>query len=564
MALGTLFGLIAVAAAIGLLSLAGWFLTATALAGLAPASAVAFNFFFPSIGVRLFAFIRTGVRYAERLVTHDTTFRILAGLRVWFYRHLEPLAPAGLAHYHSGDVLNRLVEDIDTLDNLYLRVLSPTVVALTIATILLVFLGWFDIGMATWGILFLLIAGFVVPATSAARGAAAGREMGRDSARLRTLIIEGFQGLGELLVFGAHQRHMENIRRTNTAMMSHQKTMSHVSALSEAATILLTGAAVTTILYIGIARVSNGSLTGASLALVTLAVLAAFEAVHPLPRAYQYLGRIQESCRRLKEVVETEPAIRFPDQSKVMPPGFDITFEDVSFRYPDHTQKALEAIQLYIPAGHRLAILGETGSGKSTLLNLLVRFWDPSEGRILMGGKDMCSLSETDLRRYVNAVSQRSHLFGATIRENLLLANPDATEAQLRMALELACLLSFVDALPEGMDTWVGESGRLLSGGQARRLAMARCFLKDGPIWILDEPTEGLDQSTGKKLLSNIFEKTKGKTLLLITHRMVDLHQMDLIVILKGGRIISQGSPEVLLTSEAVSTPIGGGMRKSP
>jgi ATP-binding cassette subfamily C protein CydC len=546
MTLGTILGLTAVAAAAGLLALAGWFLTAAALAGLTVTGAGAFNFFFPSIGVRLFAFARIAARYLERIITHDVTFRILAGLRVWFYQKFEPLVPACLAKHHSGDILNRLVEDVDTLDNLYLRVFSPTAVTLAMSFMLLLFLLCFDGLIAITGFFALLIAGFSVAAVVGVRGAAIGREMGGCSARLRIRLIEGFRGLGELLVFGARNRHVIAIAQDMKRVTDCQLRMSRLSAFSGAAIILFSGTAVTTVLYIGIDRVGSGRMTGASLALLTLAILAAFECVQPLPVAYQYLGRSREAGRRIREIIDAPPAVRFPEQSIGVPREVDVTFENVSFHYPDHGLWALRKVDVSIRSGTRVAVLGETGSGKSTLLNLLVRFWDPSEGRLLMAGQDLRHLTEGDLRQAVNAVPQTAHMFGKTIRENLLLARADSDDAQLREALDAACLLTFVDTLPDGMDTWVGESGKLLSGGEARRLAMARCFLKDGPIWVLDEPTEGLDQSTEQQLLSTVFERTEGKTLLLITHRLVDLHRMDHIIVLKAGRVAAQGTYEAM------------------
>ena len=546
MLLGAGIGLTAVASSVGLLALAGWFLSATAIAGLSVTSAGMFNFFFPSIGVRLFAFVRTAARYFERLVTHDTTLRILTGLRVWFYRKLEPLVPASLAKYRSGDILGRLVEDIDTLDNLYLRVLSPTVVALAIALLLFLFLGCFDTVIAMVGVLFLLIAGFAVPFAAGAHGDKIGRQLTRRSARLRICIVDGIQAINELLVFDGDRSQIEATRKDIQALIVCQRNMNRISAFSGAAITLLSGIALTTVLYIGAERVTSGKLPGATLALLSLAVLAAFEAVQPLPRAYQFFGRSREAADRIREIIEAPSDLSFPERSVALPQGFDVTYENICFQYPGHDPWVLRELDFSVPAGRRVAVVGETGSGKSTLMNLLIRFWDPSSGRVKIGGRDIRLMTETDLRRHVNTVSQRAHMFGATIRENLLLARPDADDNQLRKALKSACLENFVDALPEGMDTWVGESGKLLSGGEARRLAMARCFLKDGPIWILDEPTEGLDQSIEKQLLMSVFEKTRGKTLILITHRRVELERMDKIIILKAGRVHAQGTYEEL------------------
>ncbi len=547
MALGTLLGLLTIIASVGLLSLAGWFISATAAAGLTLTTAYLFNFFYPSIGVRLFAIIRTAGRYAERIVCHDTTFRILENLRTWFYRHLEPLAPSCLMQYRSGDILSRIVADIDVLDNLYVRVMSPSVVALLLWITLLLFLWVFDPIIAGSAFVFLLAAGFVVPAVAVRVSAKPGRQLPLRTADLRVRIVEGLQGLAELLIFGAHHRHLENVEKSNRALLKSQLQMSHIRGISTALITLLSGLAVLTVLYFGVDLVSRGALDGANLALVGLAVLASFEAVLPLPLAYQYLGQTREAGHRLLEIVNTEPAVSFPEKSNTQPMMFDLRFDKVSFRYDDKEPLAVREVDIHVPHGQRLAVIGETGAGKSTLVHLLVRFWNPTNGRILVGDNDIRTLSESDLRRHIAVVSQQPHLFNASLRENLLLARPEASEEDLRQALDSARLINFVDSLPDGLDTWIGEAGKLLSAGQARRLAVARAILRDAPIWVLDEPTEGLDRITEQQVMKNLYDLTAGRTVLLITHRLVDLHRMDKILMLERGRIIEQGSHEALL-----------------
>jgi ATP-binding cassette subfamily C protein CydC len=547
MALGTLFGLLTIIASVGLLSLAGWFISATAAAGLTVATAYLFNFFYPSIGVRLFAIIRTAGRYSERIVCHDTTFRILENLRTWFYRHLEPLAPSCLMQYRSGDILNRIVADIDVLDNLYVRVLSPSVVASLLWIILLLFLWVFDPVIAGSAFVFLFAAGFVVPAVAVRVSAKPGRQLPLRTADLRVRIVEGLQGLAELLAFGGHHRHLKNVEESNRALLKSQLQMSRIRGISTALITLLSGLAVLTVLYFGVDLVSRGALDGANLALVGLAVLASFEAVLPLPLAYQYLGQTREAGHRLLEIVNTEPAVRFPEESNTRPMMFDLRFDKVSFRYADKDPLAVREVDIHVPHGQRLAVIGETGAGKSTLVHLLVRFWNPTNGRILVGGDDIRTLSESDLRRHIAVVSQQPHMFNASLRENLLLARPEATEEDLRQALDSAQLIDFVDSLPDGLDTWIGEAGKLLSAGQARRLAVARAILRDAPIWVLDEPTEGLDRITEQQVMKSLYDLTAGRTVLLITHRLVDLHRMDKILMLERGRIIEQGSHEALL-----------------
>lgn len=547
MILGTGLGLLALVSAAGLLALSGWFISAAAYAGLTAATAQLFNFFHPAIAIRLFAVGRTLARYAERVVTHDATFRILQSLRSWFYIHLEPLAPARLMALRSADLLNRIVADIDALDNLYLRVLSPSVIALIMSVLVVGFLWTFDglIGLAT--ALFLLIAGVGVPALAWRLGEAGGRELARCLADLRIRIVDGLQGLPELLVFGGHQRHLEDIRQSSSALLKSQLRMSHVRGLSAALITLLGGLAVIGVLYLAVNLVTRDLMAGVNLALVTLAVLASFEAVWPLPAAYQYFGRTREAGRRLLEIVDSRPEVIFPEHADPVIPPFGVTFAAVGFRYHETAPWALSAVDFQIPAGGRTAVIGETGSGKSTLVQLLVRFWNPTCGHIRLGDEDIRNFSEADLRRQIGVVSQQPHMFNATLRDNLLLARPGASDADLFAALDGAQMLDFVKGLPDGLETWIGEAGQLLSGGQARRLAVARAMLYDAPLWVLDEPTEGLDPVTEHKMMRALQKQTAGRTLLLITHRLVDLNWMDHIVMLDRGRVAAQGSHADLL-----------------
>jgi ATP-binding cassette subfamily C protein CydC len=549
MALGALLGFTTIAAGVGLLSLSGWFISATAFAGLTLTGAQLFNFFYPSIGIRLFAVIRTAARYAERVISHDATFRLLQSLRCWFYRHIEPLAPACLMPYRSGDILQRIVADIEALDNLYLRVLSPSVVAVLMSFMVLLFLWIFDPLIALSVFIFLFAAGFGVPALVAGIGAAIGRDLARQSADLRIYVVEMIQGMPEILVFGARHRYLEKVRRKNQQLLDNQLRMSHLKGLATAALTLLSGTAAVTAVYIGAGLVHRHLMDGANLALLGLAVLAAFEAVWPLPAAYQYLGRTLEAGRRLLEIAHTQPAPAFASHPFTPPKRLDVKFERVSFRYTDHDPPALDGVDIEFSHGQRTMILGETGCGKSTLVNLLVRFWNPTAGRILIGGKNIRSLSEPDLRRLMAVVSQPAHMFHTSLRENLCLASSGATEDELNAALQSAQLLDFVKSLPAGLDTCIGESGKLLSTGQARRLAVARAILRDAPIWVLDEPTEGLDRMTAQKMMDALYELMSGRTVLLITHRIMDLnlHRMDKIVVLDKGRIAGQGPHETLL-----------------
>ncbi len=545
--LGTFAGLAAAAAAIGLLSVSGWFISAAAAAGLTPATAHLFNFFLPSIGVRMFAILRTAARYAERVLTHDATLRVLEDLRVWFYRHLEPLAPSGLWRFRSGDILNRIVADIEALDHLYLRAFSPAAIALLISIFSFILLAALDVRIAaTFWTLFVL-AGGGVSAGAAKMAGPSGRRIALRSAELRTRAVEALQGLAEIIVFGAAEAHCERVRNAQSALIAGQRRMAHIRGLSAAAMHMLAGAAVLAALYLGGGLVASGRQSGDTLALMALAIMAAFETIFGLPTAYQFLSRTRAACGRLVEIVESEPGVRFSETSDTVPARLHVDFREVSFRYAPELPWALEYVSFTVSAGRRIAVVGESGAGKSTLVNLVVRFFDPATGRVDIGGTDIRALSEPALRRTIVVVSQQSHLFSATIRENLLIARPDASDSELQSALAAARLADFVDGLPDGLDTWVGEAGRLLSAGQARRLAVARAVLRDAPVWVLDEPTEALDRRTEAELIESLLEATTGRSVLWITHRLIGMERMDGIIVMENGRVVERGTHAELL-----------------
>ena len=545
MALGAVLGLLAVLAVIGLLSLAGWFLTAAAVAGLTAAGAASFNFFIPSVGVRVFAFVRTLARYGERVYSHEATFHILETLRTWFFRRIEPLVPAVLSKHRSGDILNRMVEDVDTLDNLYLRVLSPTATAVIIAFAVGTLLWLLDPLMALAAAVMWALAG-TIPFATAQLGKPLGIESARLSAALKSSTVAYLQGLSEIRVYDADGHHLEAIRKETRMLLAVQARMGNVKGISAALLSLLSGLSAALILYVGVAGCHAGRLDGAGLTLATLAVLASFDAVWPLPNAFLYLARTREAARRLLELTEADPPVAFPGTTPSAPEAFDLTLEDIRLAYNPTSQPALDGINLEIAAGERVAILGASGSGKSSLVHLMARFWDPDEGRIRIGGVNLNTLSEPDLRRWICVISQKAHIFNASVGDNLRIAGPDASDAELREAMAAAGLHDFLTDLPDGLNTWIGESGKRISGGQARRLAVARAFLRDAPIWILDEPTEGLDRISARMLTDEILRRTAGRTVLWITHRQVEAARMDRIVLLEEGRVIAQGAHHAL------------------
>jgi ATP-binding cassette subfamily C protein CydC len=426
-------------------------------------------------------------------------------------------------------------------------VLSPSVAALAMSILVVMFLWLFDPLIALSVAVFLIIAGIGTPAVALHLGRSSGREITHRISDLRIRMVDALQGLPELLVFGAYPGQIESVRQSNQALLKCQLRMSHIRGLSLALITMLSGLAVLAALYLAVNLVNREMLDGATLALITLAVMASFEAVLPLPLAYQYLGQTREAGRRLLEIVETEPQVIYPEKSSPLARPFSVTFDRVCFRYHEQAPRALRDVDFHVPAGQRVALIGETGSGKSTLVHLLARFWNPVSGHIRLGENEIYNFSEGDLRQLISVVSQQPHMFNATLKENLLLACPGASDDELMAALNAAQLLEFVKDLPDGLNTWTGEAGRLLSGGQARRVAIARAILHNAPLWVLDEPTEGLDPITEKKVMQALKRQTTGRTLLLITHRLIDLNWMDHIVMLDQGRVIAQGSHAELL-----------------
>jgi len=544
MALGILLSFVTLIANLALMSVSGWFIASMAIAG---AAGVSMNYFTPAAIIRAAAIARTLGRYGERLVTHEATLRLLSSLRVWFYQRLEPLAPARLQQYRSGDLLSRIRADIDTLDNLYLRTLVPTLTAALASLSFLLFLLAYDSRLALILLVCLALGGVGVPWLVQSLGDAPGRRVVNLKSELRAATIDGVQGLAELQAYGAARAQAAHIQSLSRSLAEEQQRLSGLSGLSQGALVISANLALWLGLWVTIPLVHSGAMPPPDLAMLALFTLAAFEAVAALPAAFQSLGETKAAARRLLEIIDTEPQVREPVCPQQLPSGFAIGFQGVSFTYPGAAQPALLDIDLRLPPGARVAILGPTGSGKSTLVNLLLRFWSPDRGLITLGGQDIALLGGETVRQQVAVVSQHTHLFAGSIRENLLLARPEASQAELDRACQASEIHAFISTLPDGYDTQVGEAGVALSGGQARRVAIARALLKEAPILILDEPTEGLDRPTARALLDTLHRLMTGRSVLLITHRPEGLDLMDTILVLEQGRIIARGSHRVLL-----------------
>ena len=536
MALGILLSLATVVANVTLMAVSGWFIASMALAG---AAGVSMNYFTPAAIIRGAAIVRTGGRYAERLVTHEATLQLLARLRSWFYQQLEPLAPAALQRHHSGDLLSRIRADIDTLDNLYIRLLVPTVTALLATMIFTLFLATYDALLAAVLLGLMFSAGVFAPLIMLRLGLKPGRRKVSLLAQQRSMLVDASQGLGELLLYGAAQTHRQRVQETSEALATQQAKLAGLSGISQAALLFLANLAMWMVLWLAIPMVENGTLPKADLAMLALFSLAAFEAVMPLPAAFQTYGETLAAAKRLFDIVDMEVPVSPPTAPQTGRSPLDMHLQNVFFSYPGNEEPALKNIDLQIPFGTHLVLRGSSGSGKSSLVQLLLRFYDPQQGEIRIGGVAAKHWDLEQLRKRLSVVSQDNHLFTGTIRENLLMARPDADDHAIKTACRTAQIDEFIQSLPEGYDTWIGEAGATLSGGQARRISIARALLKNSPVLIMDEPTEGLDATTATRMLEAIQQIAKGKTLLLITHQSLPITNMGPEIFLRNGSVIS-------------------------
>lgn len=545
MAGGVALGLATVLANFGLLALSGWFLASAAAAGLAGYAAQnAFNFFTPAAGVRFFATVRVAARYASRLVDHEATFRQIATLRVYLFSRLVPLAPLGLAD-RSGDLLGRLVADVERLSDFYPRVLAPILVAGF--GVVVMALAFAAIAPAAGLALFLLLlaGGIAVPLAGLRAAQAPGQAIVAQEASLRADLVDMVQGMPDLLTFGAAPAMAARIADADTALLAAQGRMRGIAGFGAAATSLLANAAMAAMLLLGIPLVRAGHLSGPDLAALALGALAAFEAVAPLAQALPLLVQLRESARRIFEVADRpEPVAEVP-ASPPRPARLDLELRGVRLRYPQAGTPdrawALDGLDLSIPQGSRLVLIGPSGAGKTSIVNLLLRFADYQEGSARLGGTELRDIRGDDLRSLFTVVSQRSVLFHGSIRDNVALARPEATEQEVWAALEAAQLAAFVRAQPDGLDTLVGESGAQISGGEARRVALARAMLRDSPWLILDEPLEGLDPVTAAALLRALETVMAGRTVLSITHRLETIADSDHVAIMAAGRVVESG-----------------------
>ena len=542
--LATLLGAGAIGAAIGLIATSAWLISRSSQRPEESAVAVAI------VGVQFFALSRGLCRYGERLVGHDAAFRVLADLRVRIYERLERLAPLGLPAFRSGELLARLVQDVDSLQDLLLRVLPPFAIALLVGTATVV-LEWLMLPAAGAILLAaLLLAGVLVPWLTGTLAACAESRQAAARGELSAAVLDLLEGAPELLVNGATAAQLRRTRSTDAEVTRIARATARTAGVGQGLTSLCSGLAMWGALLVGVAAVHAGNLDGVLLAGIALIPLVAFELIAGLPTATQTLQRVRRSAARVFEVIDTAAPVVEPAHPRALPsPPHPLRMRDLRSTYPGAIRPALDMVDLDLAPGRRVAVVGPSGAGKSTLAGVLLRFLDyerpPSS--VTLDGVEITDLDGDDCRRVVGLVAQDAHIFDSTIEENLRLARREATVEQLYEALAKARLLDWVEELPDGLSTEVGERGASMSGGQRQRLAIARALLADFPILILDEPGEHLDTQAADAILADLLALTQDRATLLITHRLAGLQEMDEVLVLDRGQAIERGTHAELL-----------------
>ena len=526
-ALAVAFGTLTVVFGIGLMATAGYLISRAAERPAILSLTVAI------VGVRFFGLARPVVRYFERLSSHDVALRALGRVRVRVYERLERLAPTQLVSNRRGDLLARLISDVDSLQNLHLRGIAPPLVALCASTAAVGAAAAFLPAAALVLAAGLLVGGLIVPPVAAGLAHHASQQEAEARGELTSELVETLAGSAELVAFGCEKDRLRGLQAADRKLVRIARRAALADGTGDALRLLVTGATVVGVLAVSVSAHAGGNLNRVLIATLALLALASFEAVQPLPEAVRELGATLAAGRRILELSDREPSIVDPEQPLPAPtPPFTVALESVRVRYAPRERPALNGFSLRLEPGKRVVLLGRSGAGKSTVANLLLRFIDPERGYVTIAGEDIRRYRQEDVRRVVAVADQDAHLFSASIRDNVRLGRPDATGAELERALRSARIWDWIESLPEGLDTLVGEEGSELSGGQRQRIVLARALIVDAPILVLDEPTAHLDPPTAQALIEDIFAAAGERSVLLITHRGEGLDLADELVVL--------------------------------
>lgn len=516
---GILLSLILTAASITLFSLSGWFITAAGFAGLSATLANQFNYFLPAGSIRFLALIRIASRYADRVINHDYTFKILTTLRTWFYQSLIPLSPTHLYTFRSGDIQNQFINDIETLDHLYLRVVSPLLVALMTLLGICIFIHFYSKSLTCVLFITTLLVIIPLPLLIGKLSLSIGESIVSATARLRTQALDSIQGLTEIILNKPKNQWTTHLTHENHLLLKAQGKLASLKGFVLGIISLISGLSLLFTLMIGLPLVQTHHLTSAQLAMILLCVIAAFEQLTPLPLALLGLGKTSHAAKRILKTTQSPPAIEFPSSSIcTISDTPDIQIENLSFHYPKNPTWIIKNLNVNIPFKETIAVTGTSGVGKSTLLQLIARVFEPTRGRILLNGHDISSFSVADYRKQITLVNQRVHIFNSSIRNNVTLMNNTFDDQRIMEVLSLLKLDTLIAELPNGLNTQMGNFGKQFSGGQIRRFALARALLYDAPIQLWDEPTTGLNNTLIEEIWDNLIPILKSKTVIIASH----------------------------------------------
>ena len=532
--LTALLSAVTLCAGIGLVSMAGYLISRSALVDTTATLTLAI------VGVRFFAVARAVGRYLERYVGHLGTFRMLTSIRTWFFAGIEPLAPAVLADQRRGDLLTRIVDDVEVLQDLPLRVLVPPTAAVMAGAAGAGVLLALDPLLATVLVGFLLVSGVAVPTVSHRLVRSRAEHLAAERALAAATTVEGVGALADLVAYGREDLLVERTAELTERRAHTERALTRVRATAAALGGVLGGVAVLTTLTIAVSLVADGQVDGVMLAVVPLAVMATYEAVAPLSAAHEHLDRSRVAAARLFDLVDRPPAVSEPPTGADRPVptgGGRLEFDDVWFRYDPEGPDVLRGASFVVPAGATVAVLGPSGAGKSTLSALLLRFWEPQRGTVRIDGVELAAMGSEAARAAVALVAQHDHLFDTTIRDNLRLGDADADDTRLWAALTAAQLADTVSALPDGLDARAGEDGRRLSGGERQRLLVARALLAESPVLVLDEATAHLDADTAAALLEGVRAWRRGRTTVHVVHDPAPLGPVDLVLRVDEGTV---------------------------
>lgn len=541
--ISTMTGFSTVAAGVGLLGTSAYLIASAAFHPSIAELSVAV------VGVRFFGISRGVFRYLDRLVSHHVNFRLLSILRIWFYDCLKLLAPARLIHYQRGDLLSRAIGDIDALDQFYVRAVSPVISAIFATVGFSLLVGSWNVRLGWILAAGLSVTSFVLPALVYIFSRGPAKQLVDQRAILSQTMLDTLRGAAEIIVFQQQEEELTQINRVSLQTNRAQVGLAHSQGLSNGMNAVLTQGTVALMLLVGIPLVRTGELDGIMLAVIVLITMASFEISIPIAQAAQFWESSLQAARRLFEMADQQPAIIEPVIPVSVPEKPNILIRNLSFQYHGNLPLAADHLNINLSYGRKIALVGENGSGKTTILNLLMRFWDCQPGEILIDGIPVQEFSPKELRQRIGYVSPGGAIFQTTLRQNLLLANPGALDADLLRVLDCVQLGEWVQTLPDGLDTWLGASGLTISGGQLQRIQLARGLLMDAPIYLLDEPTTHLDVETENRLISLFRSIFQNRSLVWVTHRLVGLDWLDEILVLENGRVVERGNQHTLLES---------------